>query len=285
MRRIIIFTVLISISLLFCCKQNGDYAKQKNQEFEEISREIEMLENNKSAESQDSEAPVYDVKVLKAYPHDPSAYTQGMVFHDGYFYESTGLVGHSTLRKVEVETGKILESIKVKGTHFAEGIEIFDDKIYQLTWISQTCFVYDIKTLELVNSFSYRGEGWGLTKIDDYLVMSNGSNKLKFLNPKNFEEIKTLEVHDGKNPVYSLNELEYIKDEIWANIYQQDKIVRINPETGKVNSYLNLSPLYKYLKNGVAQDVLNGIAYDSQNDRIYLTGKLWEFVFWIEIEK
>lgn len=280
---IYIFFMLLTAS--FSCKQNGDLSKDKSKEFEEVSKEIEQLENPSAQDysSNKTLAPVYQIKVIKTFPHDPSAYTQGLLIHNGFFYESTGLTGHSTLRKVEISSGKVLKTTKVQGNHFAEGIEIYKDKIFQLTWITQTCFVYNLNTFELTGSFSYRGEGWGLTKIDDKLIMSNGSNILKFINPANFEEVKTLAVNDGVNPIFSLNELEYIKGEIWANIYQSSKIARINPETGYVNSYVDLSSLYKYVSAGDNPDVLNGIAYDIDNDKIYVTGKYWSYVFLIEV--
>ncbi|MFH1051215.1 MAG: glutaminyl-peptide cyclotransferase [bacterium] len=286
MHRYLTYFIIIFTLLLFSCKQNGDLAKQKSQEFEVISKDIDMLEGKNeqsSTNNSDSKAPAYDIKVINVYPHDSLAYTQGFLYYYGYFYESTGLTGHSSLRKVEVETGKILKNYKVKGGYFGEGIEIYKDKIYQLTWASQTCFVYNLETLELVNSFSYRGEGWGLTKINNELIMSNGTSKLKYIKPENFSEIRTLEVKDENYSVYYLNELEYINGEIWANIYQTKRIARINPETGKVNSWIDLSPLSKYVSYGDSPDVLNGIAYDKEKKRIFVTGKLWKFVFEIEI--
>ncbi len=283
--------VLLILILLIACKQNGDFAKRKSQEFEDLSKELELLEaGNKNSENESQnvlskeKAKTYNIKVVNVYNHDPAAYTQGLFFHNGYLFESTGITGQSTLRKVEPETGKIIQQYDLKGGHFAEGIEIYEGNIYQLTWVSRTCFVYDAETLNLLTEYSYWGEGWGLTKKNDLLIMSNGSHILKFINPDNFKIVKTIEVRDDGKSVTYLNELEYINGEIWANVYLQKKIARINPETGAVNSWVDLSSLYEQLEYGDYPDVLNGIAYDKENNRIFVTGKLWKYVFEIKID-
>jgi len=289
MTRFFIFLLLISALIFVSCKQNGELSKEKSREFEEVSKEIDLLEKGSANDSQNSNpqttAPVYGIKVKKVFPHDSTAYTQGLFFHKGFLYESTGLIGKSSLRKIEPESGKILKMLKIKGGYFAEGIEIYNDMIYQLTWISQTCFVYNPETFNLINSISYIGEGWGLTKLNNRLVISDGSSKLKIVNPENFNLLKEIEVMDGNIPVYNLNELEIIEGEIWANVYLTKKIARINPESGKVNSWIDLSSLYSYLSYNETPDVLNGIAYDSKDNRIFVTGKLWKLVFEIEVNQ
>lgn len=227
----------------------------------------------------------FKVVVKNKWYHDPNAYTQGLVYHNGYLYESTGNYGASSLRKIELETGKILRMHKLSHFHFAEGIAIFNNKIYQLTWQNRICFVYDLETFNLVNTFSYDGEGWGLTNDKNFLIMSNGSNQIIFINPENFKTVRIINVTEGSTRVDNLNELEYINGEIFANVFMTNDIVRINPENGNIVGRIDLTPLYKYLPTNTKAEVLNGIAYDPDNDRYFVTGKYWDYVFEIGFEK
>jgi glutamine cyclotransferase len=227
--------------------------------------------------------PTYGYEVLHVWPHDPDAFTQGLVFHDGKLLESTGEVGRSSLRRVEMETGKVLQKIDVPAPYFAEGITLLRGKIYQLTWQHQLGFIYDAWTLDQIGKFNYQGEGWGLTNDGQLLVLSDGSNRIRFLDPANFQVQKTIAVVDGSAPVIELNELEYVHGEIYANIWHEDRIARIDPQTGRVVGWINLAGL---LKPGEVQDeeaVLNGIAYDEASDRLFVTGKLWPKLFEIRL--
>lgn len=227
----------------------------------------------------------FSYRILKAYPHDPEAYTQGLFYHNGYLYEGTGQQGTSSLRKVEIETGKILQSVNLSREYFGEGIAMLDDKIYQLTWTNRTCFVYDAATFKLLNTFSYNTQGWGLTTIGNELVMSDGSNTIYFIEPNGFSELRRIEVFDNNGPVKMLNELEYIDGKIYANVYQTDRIIIINPETGIVEGNIDMQGLLTTAQRTGKEDVLNGIAYDPVGKRIFVTGKLWNKLFQVEFIK
>jgi glutamine cyclotransferase len=194
-------------------------------------------------------------------------------------YESSGLYGRSALYKKDLKSGKTLQEIRLGPRFFGEGCAAVGGKIYQLTWKEQTGFVYDLNTFREIGQFTYKGEGWGLTTDGRHLIMSNGSAALTVLDPVSFRVLKTIDVRDGDRPINALNELEYIKGEIWANVFMQDVIVRISPKTGKVLGWLDMNPLYKHLDGYRDLDVLNGIAYDAKTDRIFVTGKLWPAVF------
>jgi glutamine cyclotransferase len=233
----------------------------------------------------DAGVPTYGYEVVHAYPHDPDAFTQGLVFHEGKFLESTGEVGHSSLRRVEIETGKVVQKIDVPTPYFAEGITLLKGKIYQLTWQHQLGFIYDGWTLDKIGQFNYQGEGWGLSNDGQSLILSDGTSRIRFLDPANFQVQKTIAVVDGRTPVTEINELEYVKGEIYANIWHADRIARIDPQTGRVVGWINLTGL---LKPGEVQDeeaVLNGIAYDEASDRLFVTGKLWPKLFEIRLTK
>ncbi|UCD40354.1 MAG: glutaminyl-peptide cyclotransferase [Candidatus Bathyarchaeota archaeon] len=223
----------------------------------------------------------YTYDVVAAYPHDKNAFTQGLVFEDGVLYESTGLYNYSTLRRVELETGKILQLYSLPNQFFGEGITIFNDRIIQLTWQSNKGFVYDKNSFDLLQEFDYPTEGWGLTCDGKQLIMSDGTATLRFLDPKTFEATGQIEVHDNV-PVTRLNELEYIRGEIYANIWQEDKIVIIDPQTGQVKGWVDLSGMQD-LENRDISDVLNGIAYDAQENRLFVTGKRWSQLFEIKL--
>lgn len=225
----------------------------------------------------------YSYFVVNEYPHDPQAFTQGLVFEDGYLYEGTGLYGFSSLRQVALETGEILHMVELPSDYFGEGIAIYDgNKIAQLTWRQQVGFIYDKVDFELLGEFRYTSEGWGLTYDGSQLIMSDGTSTLHYLDPATLEEIGTVEVIDTGGPVARLNELEYIKGEIYANIWTTDRIAIIDPVTGRVTAWMDLQGLLSP-EEAEAADVLNGIAYDAGADRLFVTGKLWPSLFEIEL--
>ncbi|HEX5084042.1 MAG TPA: glutaminyl-peptide cyclotransferase [Blastocatellia bacterium] len=227
----------------------------------------------------------YTYEVVKSYPHDPKAFTQGLVFHQGVFYESTGLNGSSSLRRVEIETGKVLKRIDVPNQFFAEGLALLNGRLYQLTWQTQRGFVYDLDSFDKLREFGYAGEGWGLTHDAHSLIMSDGSNRIRFIDPETFEVQRMITVQDGKRDITQLNELEYIKGEIYANIWMRDSIARIDPQSGKVNAWIDMSGLQPPESRFDSAAVLNGIAYDESSDRLYVTGKNWPKLFEIKLKK
>ena len=247
-------------------------------------KEVELPKAN-SPQNTTSPAPVYSYEIVNTWHHDPDAFTQGLQFYNGELYESTGLNGRSSLRRVELKTGKVLQKIDIENQYFAEGMTILDGKIYQLTYQTHIGFIYDLKTFEKLGSWRYEGEGWGLTTDGKELIMTNGSNKINFLDPRSLAISRTIEVFDEGYPVENLNELEYIKGELYANIWQTDRVARIDPATGKVNAWINLSGLLTPGERTEKVDVLNGIAYDEKGDRIFVTGKLWPKLFEIKINK
>jgi glutamine cyclotransferase len=229
-------------------------------------------------------APIYGYRVKNSYPHDRAAFTQGLVFEDGYLLEGTGLHGRSTLRRVELETGKIIQFRGLPVRYFGEGITIFDGRIVQLTWQARTGFVYDRNSFALREKFHYPTEGWGLTHDGNRLILSDGTDILYFLDPGTFEQIGKLRVVDHQGAaVTRLNELEYVKGEIFANIWQTDRIARIAPDTGRVTGWIDLAGLLNRQGQIPPVDVLNGIAYDEAGDRLFVTGKLWPKLFEIEL--
>ena len=226
----------------------------------------------------------YSYKVINTYFHDKAAYTQGLIYEDGYFYEATGQRGESTLRKVQVKTGDIIQSFTIPSDVFGEGITIFKDKIIQLSWQKYTGYVYDKASFKLLTKFNYPTEGWGLTNNNKNLIMSDGSHKLYFLDTETYSKIDKIEVYDNKKRVRNLNELELINGDIYANIYTTDKIAIIDIKTGKVKAYIDLAkilPSKDYVQGET--DVLNGIAYDKKGDRLFVTGKYWPKLFEIKL--
>lgn len=229
-------------------------------------------------------APVQSYKIVATFPHDPSSFTQGLVFADGQMYESTGLQGESTLRRVDITTGQTLQRIDVPAEYFAEGLALVGDELLQLTWQHRLGFVYDRKTFKQKRTFSYKTEGWGIAYDGtSQLVMSDGSDTLTFLNPKTFAPGKTLRVLEAGKPISNLNELEWIEGEIWANVWLTDRIARISPNTGEVNAWIDLSTLYPRSQRTPPADVMNGIAYDKAARRIYITGKKWPKLYQISV--
>ena len=228
----------------------------------------------------DSETVHYTYNVVNVYLHDESAFTQGLVFEDGFLYEGTGLYGQSSLRRVKLETGNVTQLYSLPDNLFGEGITIFEDKIIQLTWKSGKGFVYDRSSFDLLQEFEYPTQGWGITHNGSALIMSDGTATLYFLDPETFQTIGQVEVYD-EEPVEELNELEYINGRVYANIWKKDQIAIINPETGKVTGWIDLSGINDSEKT--TENVLNGIAYDQNGDRLFVTGKMWSQLFEIEL--
>jgi len=227
-------------------------------------------------------APVYGYKVVRTYPHDRGSFTEGFFVVDGQFWEGTGLEGRSYIRRTDIESGRVLQQYNIPSQYFGEGIIIFGDQLFELTYKHGVAFVYDKKTFKQLKTFKYSGEGWALTTDGKNLIFDDGSSSLKFLDPATFKEVRRITVTDAGKPVDQLNELEYIKGEIWANIWQENKIARIDPKTGKVNSWIDMRGLLSVMES-VGTDVLNGIAYDAKTDRIFVTGKFWPKVFEITV--
>jgi glutamine cyclotransferase len=227
--------------------------------------------------------PVYGYRVVHTYPHDPTSFTQGLEYRGGFLYEGTGLNGKSRLRKVDLESGKVLQEIQLDPKYFGEGITLLDQRIVELTWQSNRGFVYDRNTFQLIRNFDYPGEGWGLTNDGKQIYMSDGTAQIRCWNPTNLQEIRRITVHDGELPIESLNELEYVLGEVYANVWQTDRIARIAPADGHVTGWIDLSGLLTAADRAGGADVLNGIAYDALGDRLFVTGKLWPKLFEIQL--
>lgn len=222
-------------------------------------------------------------RVVTEYPHDASAFTQGLVFTDGRLYEGTGKKGESSLRRIELKTGRIEQIVLLDSALFGEGITVFDGKIFQLTWQNRLGIIYDQKTFESLSTFRYTGEGWGLTHDGKRLILSDGTSTIRFLDPKSFEVVKRIKVKAGNSLIDQLNELEFRKGEILANVWHTNRIARISPDSGEVLGWIDLTGLYSERQRQSREDVLNGIAYDEANDRLLVTGKNWPKIYEIEI--
>ncbi|GAB4372648.1 MAG: glutaminyl-peptide cyclotransferase [Calditrichia bacterium] len=227
--------------------------------------------------------PNFTYKIVKTYPHDPSAYTQGLVYDQGYLYEGTGLEGNSSLRKVDLATGQIVQYLSLPPHVFGEGITIYEDFIIQLTWKTYVGYVYRKDNFQLINEFYYSTEGWGITHDGKRLIMSDGTAILHFLDPHSLVETGYIQVTAQGKPVHGLNELEFIQGEIFANVWPTHQIVRISPESGQVTGWIDLNGILGGRDQYGQVDVLNGIAYDAENHRIFVTGKLWPHIFEIEL--
>ncbi len=228
-------------------------------------------------------APVESYRVVRTYPHDPQAFTQGLLFADGHLYESTGQNGQSTLRMVNLETGRVEQQVPVAAQYFAEGLSTWGSTLIQLTWQSHTAFVYDRFSFRQLRTMSYPWEGWGLTNDGHSLVLSDGTATLHFVDPATMKERRHVTVRDHGKPVIELNELEYIKGQIYANVWHTDRIARISPATGKVLGWIDLSGLLPAEEKSSPEAVLNGIAYDPARNRLFVTGKLWPKLFEIQV--
>ncbi len=227
--------------------------------------------------------PLFSYRIINQYPHDPTAFTQGLVYLADEFYESTGLYGQSSLRRIRPDTGEVLQMLAMPEQFFGEGVVIWQDRIIQITWKEHTAFVYDRETFEIIGEHAYDTEGWGITHDGRQLIMSDGSSTLFFRDPETFAETGRVQVWDGDTAVTQLNELEYVNGEVWANIWHTDSIARIDPKTGQVVGWVDLTGLLDGLEITQAVDVLNGIAYDAAGNRLFVTGKLWPALFEIEV--
>lgn len=224
----------------------------------------------------------WSVEVVASYPHDPGAFTQGLAIEEGRLYESTGQYGASSLRLVDLESGRVERLVNLARSYFGEGIAIAGGRIYQLTWQSRTGIVYDLESFEALERFRYMGEGWGVTYDGEWLVVSDGTPTLRFMDPASFEVVRRVNVADEGRPVARINELEYVDGEVWANIWYEDRIARISPDDGRVLGWLDLAHVWPAAERNREQ-VLNGIAYDRDADRLYVTGKNWPRLYEIDV--
>ncbi|MYM25960.1 glutaminyl-peptide cyclotransferase [Duganella sp. FT135W] len=228
--------------------------------------------------------PTYDFKVVRSYPHDTQAFTEGLLYRDGVLYESTGLNGKSSIRKVDLASGKVLQSKDIPPQYFGEGLTVWGDTLVGLTWQTQTGFVFDLKTFEMKSQFAYPGEGWGLTQNGKELIMSDGTATLRFLDPKTFLEVRRIKVTAEGIAVDQLNELEVVEGEIYANIWHTNTIARIDQATGKILGWIDFGKLYPEAGKGLnGENVMNGIAYDAEKKRLFVTGKLWPKIYEVKI--
>ncbi len=266
--------LLTFFTTISCNSKDKSYLEQKEQQTAKPNK-------TKSTHSGKILVP----KILKIYPHDSEAYTQGLFYDNGYLYESTGLYGQSSLRKVDILTGNVLQRKNILPTYFAEGITKFGNKIYQLTWENKKGFIYDFNSFEKTGEFTYPTEGWGITTDNKNLIISDGSNFLTFYNPTSFEIENTISVQEGMQSVMNLNELEYVDGKIYANVYMTDNIVVINPVSGNVESKIDVSSLRMQLDNPNIAEVANGIAYNPETKTFYLTGKYWSNLFEVTFEE
>lgn len=230
-----------------------------------------------------AQTPEYGYQVIHAYPHDPNAFTQGLEFRAGFLYEGTGLKGRSSLRKVRLETGKVLQQIDIDPQYFGEGITVLNQQIIELTWQSETGFVYEQPSFRRLRTFNYSGEGWGLTNDGQRIYMSDGSAEIRIWNPGTLQEERRITVRDRGKPISNLNELEWVRGEIYANIWQTDRIARISPADGQVLGWIDLTGILPAADRTEQVDVLNGIAYDVLGNRLFVTGKLWPRLFEIKV--
>jgi glutaminyl-peptide cyclotransferase len=229
--------------------------------------------------------PEYTFKIVRTFPHDPSAFTQGLTYRDGFLYEGTGLKGRSSLRKVRLETGEVVQEIDLAPEFFGEGIALLKNEVVQLTWESHTGFVYNLNDFHLLHHFTYPGEGWGLATNGkgNEIFMSDGTAQIRVLDSATLAEKRRFTVRDGKNPIDQLNELEFVEGDVFANIWQTDRIARISPQTGEVVGWIDLAGLLSPVYRLGPEAVLNGIAYDSAQKRLFVTGKLWPSIFEIRL--
>jgi glutamine cyclotransferase len=238
----------------------------------------------RASSGQSGTAPVFGYRVVGSYPHDPEAFTQGLAYVDGVLYEGTGLAGASSIRRVDLATGEVLQARALAASHFGEGIALLGGRLYQLTWRNHVCFAYDPATFDLLQTFAYQTEGWGLASDGSRLVMSDGTSRLTFRDPATFAELGGVAVRDGDTAVADLNELECVAGEIWANVWRTDRVARIDPATGLVRSWVDLTGLLPEAdREGRRVDVLNGIAHDAASGRLFVTGKLWPKLFEIAL--
>ncbi len=236
-----------------------------------------------SPQASENAPPEYTFAVVRVFPHDTGAYTQGFAYRDGFLYEGTGRNGHSSLRKVRLETGEVIQQVDLEAEFFGEGITLVKDKVLQLTWKSGMGFVYDLNNFHLLRRFSYPGEGWGLATNGREIFMSDGTSEIRVLDTETLEEKRRLKVHDRSTPVDQLNELEFVDGQIFANVWHSNRIARISPQTGDVVGWIDLTGILSPVYRLDSDAVLNGIAYDPIQKRLFVTGKLWPSVFEIRL--
>ena len=280
-----IFTMMLLLCLasLFTCLVG--YGVQSSGTAQPPTDKSDSTPSAKSDDSPVVELPEQlKLSLVAVHPHDSRAFSQGLEFYKGQLFESTGHYGRSTLRRVEISTGKVLQEHPLARQFFGEGITLFGDKIYQLTWQEKTCFLYDRETFRQEKTFVYPGEGWGLTNDGTHLIMSDGSHRIRFLNPETFQPVRVIDVRDGNKRVTKINELEYIHGEIWANMLGSKYIVRINPTDGRVINWINCTNFVpKEIAPNDPENVLNGIAFDADKNRIYITGKHWPVLYELQL--
>lgn len=238
-----------------------------------------------SSAATDARVQHWTYEIVNTWPHDNSAYTQGLIYQDNSLYESTGLNGQSTLRQVDLETGKVLKRIRVSEEYFAEGMTLLKGRIFQLTWKHEKGFIYDPASFGKIGEFAYEGEGWGLTHDGKSLILSDGTNHIRFLDPDTFAVERAIDVVYNGRRVMDINELEYIRGEIYANIWQDDEIIRIDPKDGRILGIIDMTGLLPGKRADEADDVLNGIAYDEKGGRIFVTGKRWPKLFEVRFKE
>lgn len=274
------YLVTILVAAMFSCGGSGEPGNS-------------TVKTTPSAETPaaDKNVPIYGYEVVNVYPHDKDAFTQGLVYRDGFLYESTGQYGESTLRKVDLKTGKVVQKHRVDDKYFAEGMTILNGKVYQLTWRDNLGFIYNLDDFKLANEFRYSGEGWGLTDDGTNLFLSDGTHVIRIINSETMKVGRTLVVmNDDGKPLMQINELEYVKGEIWANVWHSENIgkpnhiARIDPKEGKLLGWINLEGISPDDQKRDTENVLNGIAYDKEGDRIFVTGKNWKKLLEIKIK-
>lgn len=275
------YLLILMLALTYSCKTESGNGKKPN-----------VNTNSTTSKSSGGTLPVSGFEIVNTYKHDPKAFTQGLAYFDGFLYESTGHYERSTLRKVELETGKVLQKYDLPSNIFAEGMTIFNGKIYQISWREGLAWQYNLEDFKMLKEFQYSGDGWGLTNDGTNLFMSDGTHIIRIVNPENFETIRTIPVlrEDGL-PLMDINELEWVRGEIWANIWHSEKInlpnriARIDPNTGKLLGWINLDGISPEDISRDPENTLNGIAYDEKTDRIFVTGKNWKNLFEIKLKE
>ncbi len=276
---------VVLVPLVGCGKNPPSVAADASPSTGAVSGSVPArVEPAQTTHAATAEIPIYTYEVRASYPHDPAAFTQGLVFFDGSLWESTGLNGESSLRKVELKTGAVLQRVEVPARYFAEGLAVLGSELFQLTWQDHKAFVYDRATFKLEKEFAVESEGWGLTTDGHWLILSDGTDQIRFLDPATFEVKRTILVSARGRPVDRLNELEYIKGEIFANVWGADYVVRIDPTTGRVTGAIDFTGLLAAQDHTARTDVLNGIAYDAATDRLFITGKRWPKVFEVRLK-
>jgi glutamine cyclotransferase len=285
---LLVKTSIILACLVLGCGTRSDSAATQNSNAANTARAASRSQNASqqvSPERSAEKVPAYGYEIKNIYPHDHTAFTQGLIFKDGILWESTGQYGESSLRKVDLKTGKPLRLLTVPREFFAEGMTVFRNKVYQLTWQNHKGFVYKPDDFTKIGEFRYWGEGWGLTHDAEFLILSDGTNQLRFIDPETFEVKRAISVFENGQPLAELNELEYVRGEIYANVWQTNRIVRIDPRDGRLTGTIDLTGLLPAADRDADTDVLNGIAYDEAGDRLFVTGKMWSKLFEIRLIK